>query len=182
MSSLWWPTNHLALDLILCLALVAQDVSWAFKSNGLYLFSYLSLLTNKKNLSLQIRCRIYPVYSTLWFVMAGVEYYADTVWHCKSTASSLLPLSNVFKMYFSHVPSALSSLNIEIMNAVERQCHYYFRSPKSLFLFLSVPIFLEVSPPPRVFPMFSLHLWLCPLKAESHHPLWFDFLVFPHLS
>lgn len=71
--------------------------------------------------------------------MAGVEYYADTVWHCKSTASSLLPLSNVFKMYFSHVPSALSSLNIEIMNAVERQCHYYFRSPKSLFLFFLCP-------------------------------------------
>lgn len=28
--------------------------------------------------------------------MTGVEYYTDTVWHCKSTTSSLFPLSNLF--------------------------------------------------------------------------------------
>lgn len=94
-SLLWWPTNHSPLDLILWfLPLVAQRFELGFWIKW-PLSGLPPAFKQTENISpLQISCRIYPVCSTLWFVMTGVEYYADTVWHCKSTASSLLPLSN----------------------------------------------------------------------------------------
>lgn len=120
-------------------------------------------------------------YNSPWFVMTEPEYYSDTGWHYKSSASSLLMLSNALwsgiSVVSNRVPQAQSSPNREIISAVWRQCHCYFRSPKSPSP--SPSIFLAALPSPRVFPTFSLYLRLCPLKAQSHHPLWLDALAPP---
>lgn len=91
------------------------------------------------------RCTIYPGRRTLWFMVAGVENYADTVWHCKSTASSPLPLSSVFKMHFSRVPSAPSPLHKE-----KKECRRETMSLSLSVLQFSLRSFflLEVSSPP----------------------------------
>lgn len=99
------------------------------------------------------RCRIYPGRRTLWFMVAGVENYADTVWHCKSTASSPLPLSSVFKMRFSRVPSAPSPLHEEEKKK-KKECRRETMSLLLSILQFSLRSFflLEVSSPPLPIP------------------------------
>lgn len=124
-------------------------------------------------------------YNSPWFVMTEPEYYSDIGWHYKSSASSLLMLSNALwsgiSVVSNRVPQAQSSPNREIISAVWRQCHCYFRSPESPSPSTSMSIFLAALPSPRVFSTFSLYLQLCPLKAQSHHPLWLDALAPPPL-
>lgn len=127
------------------------------------------------------RCRIYPGRRTLWFMVAGVENYADTVWHCKSTASSPLPLSSVFKMRFSRVPSAPSPLHEEEeekkrMLSRDNVTFTFHLTILSVFFF-SLGGFFSTSSNPHT----PLRLFCRPLKAESRHALWFDLLVFTPL-
>lgn len=96
--SLWEATNHLALDLIVWFGVCSTRFDSAF------IFPPPPFKQRENISPLQISCRIYLVCRTLWFVMTRVEYYANTVWHCKSTTSSLLSLSNVF-------PSCISAMS-----------------------------------------------------------------------
>lgn len=134
----------LCISIYTCIFYISYSVlQLDFQSNGFYLF---------KIPPVPQRCGVYPVCRKLWFAMAGVGNYADTVWHCKSTASSPLPLSNVFKMYFGHVPSALSSLTKE-----KNEC---CRETMSLVFYIS-----RISPSPRV--LFFSEVSSSPLKFPT---------------
>lgn len=114
-------------------------------------------------------------------MVAGVENYADTVWHCKSTALSPPPLSSVFRMRFSRVPSAPSLLH-QGKKKRKRQCHFYFASHDSLRVLLFLVVVFLLHPFQSRQSFFSAAVPSLRNHATHSDLICSSFLLFPKLQ
>lgn len=71
----------------------------------------------------------------------------------------------ILKMHLSHVPSVLRN-------------HQWGDDVTVLSDLLNLPFHFLGGSPPHILPVFVPHLFLCPLKSLSGHPLWNDCLSF----